>query len=159
MNIRSYVEIGCRYGGTFIIVVEYLRRFGDLQVATALDVGRAEIMASYAQRTVGINYRLANSRDPDTISYLGSRTWDLAFIDGDHSYEGCSADFQTMKDCARVIALHDIASSARPDVAALWREIRRFVPSSRVFEAVYQYRDVRERTGRTFLGRGLIDFS
>ena len=158
-NIRSYVEIGCRFGGTFIIVVEYLRRFGDLKMATAFDIGGAEIMASYAKRTIGIDYRIANSRDPDTISYLGSRTWDLAFIDGDHSYEGCSTDFQTMKDCARLIALHDIASSACPDVVAFWQEIRRLVPAPRIFEAIDQYRDVRERTGRTFLGIGLIDFS
>src|SRR5580658_8967061 len=31
-NLRSYVEIGCRFGGTFIIVVEYLRRFMDLHL-------------------------------------------------------------------------------------------------------------------------------
>jgi hypothetical protein len=37
-NLRSYVEIGCRFGGTFIICVEYLRRFSDLSFACALDV-------------------------------------------------------------------------------------------------------------------------
>jgi hypothetical protein len=29
-NIGTYVEIGTRFGGTFIIVVEYIRRFWDL---------------------------------------------------------------------------------------------------------------------------------
>jgi Methyltransferase domain len=158
-NIGSYVEIGCRFGGTFIIVVEYLRRFGDLRVAAALDIGRAEIMAAYAKRTLGIDYRIANSRDPDSVAYLGSQTWDLAFIDGDHSYEGCSADFEAVKNHARRIALHDIASSACPGVVGLWSEIRRFVPAHRVFEATDQYRDVRERTGRRFLGIGVVDFS
>jgi Methyltransferase domain len=158
-NLKSYVEIGCRFGGTFIIVVEYLRRFMDLHLATALDMHRAKIMDAYASRTVGIEYRVASSLDPEIVAYLGSHRWGLAFIDGDHTYEGCSSDFQAVRECAGIIGLHDIASSACPGVVQTWREIRRVVPTSRIFEAVDQYRDVRDRTQMTFLGIGLVDFS
>lgn len=158
-NIKSYVEIGCRFGGTFIIVVEYLRRFSDLYLAAALDIEHADIMAAYARRTVGIEYKIANSRDPEAISYLGSLPWDLAFIDGDHSYEGCCSDFHAVRQRAKIIGLHDIASSACPGVVRAWREIGNVVPTNRTFEAVDQYRDVRDRTKRTFLGIGLVDFS
>lgn len=158
-DVRSYLEIGCRFGGTFIIVVEYLRRFSDLRLATALDLGYADIMAGYAKRTLGIDYKVVNSRDPDVISYLGSYRWGLAFIDGDHSYEGCMNDYQAVRECARMIGLHDIASGACPGVVRAWAEIRQIVPSSRIFEATDQYRDVRERTNNTFLGIGVVDFS
>jgi hypothetical protein len=158
-NIRSYVEIGCRFGGTFIMVVEYLRRFSDLNVAVALDIERAVIMDGYARHTVGIDYKIASSRDPEIISWLGARKWDLAFIDGDHTYEGCSSDFQAVRECATIIGLHDIVSHACPGVVRTWQEIRRVVPSNRIFEAIDQYRDVRDRTNMTFLGIGLVDFS
>lgn len=158
-TIKSYVEIGCRHGGTFIIVVEYLRRFTDLHVAAALDIQRAGIMDAYARRTSGIDYRIADSREPESVAWLGSRQWGLAFIDGDHSYEGCSSDYQAVKHRAEIIGLHDITSAECPGVVQMWREIRHFVPSGRIFEAIDQYRDVRERTRQTFLGIGLVDFS
>jgi cephalosporin hydroxylase len=158
-NIKSYVEIGCRYGGTFIIVVEYLRRFSDLYLAVALDLEYADIMAAYAKRTIGIQYQIGNSHNPEAVSYLGSQRWDLAFIDGDHSYEGCANDYQAVREHAATIALHDIASSACPGVVRAWQEIRRIVPTNRVFEAIDQYHDVRDRTKQTFLGIGVVDFS
>jgi methyltransferase family protein len=158
-NIKSYVEIGCRFGGTFIIVVEYLRRFTDLYLATALDIEHTEIMANYAKCTAGIHYKIANSRDAEVVSYLGSLRWDLAFIDGDHSYEGCSGDFQAIRQSARMIGLHDIASSACPGVVSVWHEIRQVVPTNRIFEASDQYRNVHDRTQNTYLGIGLVDFT
>ena len=158
-NIQSYLEIGCRFGGTFIIVVEYLRRFMDLYQATALDMHRAVIMDGYANRTDGVEYKIGSSRDPEIISWLGSRRWGLAFIDGDHTYEGCSSDFQAVRERSTIVGLHDIASSACPGVVQTWREIRHIVPANRIFEATGQYRDVRERTQMTFLGIGLVDFS
>ncbi len=157
-GVRSYVEIGCRYGGTFIIVVEYLRRFSDLYLAVAMDVERAAIMSAYAASTIGVDYTIADSRRPETVAYLGSLAWDLAFIDGDHSYEGCCSDFEAVKERSTLVGLHDIASSACPGVVRAWQEIRRVMPASRRFEAVDQYRDVRDRTQKTFLGIGVVDF-
>ena len=158
-DIGSYIEIGCRFGGTFIIIVEYLRRFMDLNRAPAVDIEQTSIMSAYQKCTVGVEYKIANSRDPAIISYLGSAQWDLAFIDGDHSYEGCLSDYLSLKDNSKILALHDIASDACPGVVRVWEEIRRVVPLKRVFEATDQYRDVKERTDKTFLGIGLIDFS
>jgi len=158
-NIKSYVEIGCRFGGTFIVVVEYLRRFADLHLAVAIDIAHSDIMVAYAKRTDGVKYKIESSRDPEVVAYLGSRRWDLAFIDGDHSYEGCSSDYEAVKERAAIIGLHDIASSACPGVVRAWTEIRRVAPTSRIFEAIDQYQDVRDRTEKTFLGIGTVEFS
>ena len=157
-NIRSYVEIGCRFGGTFIIVVEYIRRFSDLHFAVAMDIEQTAIMTEYATQTTGVNYLIANSASPQAVSYLGANQWDLAFIDGDHSYEACVNDYQSVKNSAKLIGLHDIVSSACPGVARAWGEIRKVVPRARLAEIVDQYRDVQERTGKNFLGIGLVDF-
>jgi hypothetical protein len=159
MKIRSYVEIGCRFGGTFIILVEYLRRFMDLEMAVAIDIVRSDIMTEYAGRTVGVTYKIASSRDAETVSYLGSNRWDFAFIDGDHSYEGCVADFNSVRQTTKIIGFHDISSVACPGVVRAWQEIKNVVPRNRLFEAVDQYNDVRERTNNTYLGIGLVNFT
>lgn len=157
-DIRSYLEIGCRFGGTFIIVVEYLRRFADLRRAVALDIEPTGIMAAYAAATEGVEYQIADSTSPEMVARLGAADWDLAFIDGDHSYEGCRRDYETVRQRARLVALHDIASAACPGVFRTWQEIRRVMPARRTFEAIEQYREVFARQRATYLGIGVVDF-
>src|SRR5580658_7495728 len=60
-QIRSYLEIGCRHGGTFIITVEYLKRFNHLQVACAMDIEESEIMQEYKRKEPTIAYALMSS--------------------------------------------------------------------------------------------------
>lgn len=158
-DVRSYVEIGCRFGGTFIIVVEFLRRFSDLHRACAMDITSTGIMKDYARVTSGVEYRIANSLEPEARSFLGSTQWDLAFVDGDHRYEGCWADFLSVRQRSKMIALHDIVSDACPGVQQVWGDIKKIVPSNRLFEATDQYREVKARTGSSYLGIGVVDFS
>lgn len=158
-DIRSYVEIGCRHGGTFIIVVEYLRRFSDLYRAAALDLTQAIIMESYARQTSGVEYRIGDSQTPEVKAWLDSVPWDLAFVDGDHSHEGCASDYDAVKRRSKLVALHDIASSECAGVVHTWAGIKRVMPEARLFEAVDQYREVRDRTGAPWLGIGVVDFS
>jgi hypothetical protein len=158
-KIKSYVEIGVRHGGTFIVVLEYLRRFSDVYTAYGFDIERADIMDAYARQTVGVTYLIASSTAPEWRSYLSSYAWDLAFIDGDHSYEGCWSDFQSLRQKAKRIALHDIVSSACPGVVQAWSQITSVVPGARLFEAVDQYRQVLTRQNAAYLGIGVVDFS
>lgn len=158
-DIRSYIEIGCRFGGTFIIVVEYIRRFSDLYRVCAIDIEKTDIMEKYVSQTSGAEYKIGNSLAPEFQAFLGSIKWDLAFIDGDHSYPGCSTDFESVRQRSKLIALHDIASDACPGVRQMWNEIKRIVPASRVWEANNQYRDVFKRMNSTYLGIGVVDFS
>jgi hypothetical protein len=158
-DIRSYVEIGVRFGGTFIIIVEYMRRFCDLYRACALDMEPTSIMETYARQTAGVEYKIGNSLEPELRAFLGSAAWDLALIDGNHSYEGCSTDFKSIRHRSKLIALHDISSGVCPGVRRMWEEIKNIVPASRLFEATDQYKEVRERTNATYLGIGVVDFS
>ena len=37
-NIQSYMEIGCRWGGTFILTFEYLKFFNKMRLGAAVDI-------------------------------------------------------------------------------------------------------------------------
>src|SRR5580704_9247269 len=145
-QIRTYLEIGCRHGGTFIITVEYLKRFNNLQVACAMDIEDSEIMREYKRKEPGIVYALISSLSNDGRRLIQQMRWDLALIDGDHTYEACAADYDSVRDHARLIALHDIVSDVCPGVRQLWQELKRAVPVLRREEFVDQYENVVTRT-------------
>jgi hypothetical protein len=63
---------------------------------------------------------VGDSRDPQVkaalLSKLSGRGIDLLFIDGDHTLEGVSADYQIFGPLARhIIAIHDIATDWIPE--------------------------------------------
>ena len=37
-KIQSYIEIGCRWGGTFVLTNEYLKLFNDMKKSVAVDI-------------------------------------------------------------------------------------------------------------------------
>lgn len=37
-NINSYIEIGCRWGGTFVFTNEYLKMFNNINKSVAVDI-------------------------------------------------------------------------------------------------------------------------
>lgn len=158
LGIRSYVEIGCRHGGTFIITVEYLRRFGDLSQVAAIDIMRSPIVEAYAEFQA-FDYLVASSRSPEALQFLAQVPWDLALIDGDHSMEGCWHDYCAVRNTTRRIALHDIASDVCGGVVQVWKLIEAVVPGHRLLTQQQQYDEVRARTGRSYLGIGVVDSS
>lgn len=158
LGIETYAEIGCRHGGTFIITVEYLKRFGPLRKAAAIDLMASPILYEYA-KTQPFDYIIASSRSAAVLQYLGQPGWDLVLVDGDHSLEGCVADYSAVRNSAKRVALHDIASDACPGVPAFWDVLKGVMPAHKLFEQVQQYDEVRTRTGRRYLGLGIVDLS
>lgn len=53
----------------------------------------------------------------------GSPQFDLVFIDGDHSYEGCLTDILAWRNKARVIGGHDYGKASFPGVVKAVREV------------------------------------
>ena len=157
-RIESYLEIGVRRGGTFIITVEYLRRFHTLQHAAALDLEEQPIMRAYADATPGCTYVIGDSKGVEPKAFMRSRRWDLALIDGDHSAAGFWNDYDALRDHARILALHDVASDLFPHLKQVQSALSRLLPSDRVFTALQQYEDVKARAGRAYLGLMAVDF-
>lgn len=155
-QIESYLEIGVRHGGSFIVTVEYLRRFNPGLHAVGVDIHRCSPLKVYRTLNPNITFMRTDSRSEDfkkRLATLGAI--DLAFIDGDHSEEVCWSDFLTVKKHARMVAFHDIHNIDAPGVARVWSRVCREHPTEYWFhEFVEQYESL-SQTGKFFMGIGL----
>lgn len=125
-GIKKYLEIGVRWGGTFIAVSEFLRRVSPaFKVSIAvdpitpsplmkyyLDLGRAEYCQSFS--TAERFKTLFDKTQPDFV-----------FIDGDHTLQGVIHDFDICSESARIIAFHDVFSQGCVDTTLMWHFLKR----------------------------------
>ena len=129
-DTNTYVEVGSRWGGTFILTCEWLRRIGaPLQSAIAIDpIGETPMLQTYGAflSRCGIHYRFV--QDVSTSSAVhqlfDEQRPDFVFIDGDHSMKGALADHMLARRSARIIVHHDVASQACPETTALWTALK-----------------------------------
>jgi predicted O-methyltransferase YrrM len=149
MEVRSYLEIGVRHGGTFLITVEALRP----EVAIAVDIDRVPAL----ERRPGVELVQADSRSRRFRRLVERRgPFDLVLVDANHAYEAVRSDVETVLPHANVIALHDIVDQASPGVRRAWAELKRDHADTFAFhELTAQYDEVVERVGTTVLGLGV----
>lgn len=92
------------------------------------------------QRIVSVR---GNSRDPETVARVKSAIGgpvDFLFIDGDHTHDGVSGDFQLYGPLVRengLVAFHDIVDgpfSSVGDVPRFWRELKARLPGIELVE-------------------------
>lgn len=132
---RSYLEIGCRYGECLRLVANAMEEGGRM---VAVDLPNdpwspnhhVEIAQARSDALVQCRARhdatiyLGDSQDPGIISAVRRCSpFDLAFIDGDHTYAGVRADWIAYGPMAEVVAFHDI-NNAEWGVQRLWRELK-----------------------------------
>ena len=156
-RISSYLEIGVRHGGTFIITAEYLRRFHPLERAYGVDILNSPSVLRYRRFNPKTDFLNLDSRSSRFADFLNRQPpFDLVFIDGDHSEAACRNDFLRVKDHANIVALHDIASDICPGVCKVWNEVKtQHGNEYRFFEFRDQYASVLTRTGKSYLGIGI----
>jgi cephalosporin hydroxylase len=158
-DTQTYVEIGLRWGGTFIVTCEWLRRIGaPLQSAIAIDpIGETPMINSYGQHLSRhhIDYQFIKdlSTSHAVKRLFKERHPDFVLIDGDHSMQGALADHILARESAKIIVHHDIASDACPDTTALWQALKNLEAATfTASEFTDQYPSV---TG-SFLGIGAL---
>ena len=155
--IRSYLEVGVRHGGTFVITTEYLNRFHTIERAVGVDIADSPSTAEYARNTPRARFARLNARSPRfrRLVRRGS-PWDLVLIDGDHREQAVRRDLESVIDAARIIAFHDIVTAVAPGVRKVWDEFKS-ASADRFdfFEFDRQYDEVVRRTGRTWQGLGV----
>lgn len=153
----SYLEIGVRHGGTFIITLEYLKKFTPVRNAVAIDLAYPPSIPDYKKINSAVSFYQMNSQLPVFGDLLmKEKHFDLVFIDGNHEEGACMNDFNKVKDYANMIALHDIASDACPGVKKIWFFIKtNFKNEYLFFEFTKQYESVTEKTRQSFFGIGL----
>lgn len=141
-GVRRYLEIGARHGDTFYAVMTALPE-GSFGVALDLPGalwGRANSQSSLTDAVHELRSRgyqasviFGDSRTDATRALARGRgPYDAVLIDGDHTLEGVTADWQNYGDLAPVIAFHDIVGEGQADrrhgrpvqVPALWAALR-----------------------------------
>lgn len=155
--IRTYLELGVRHGGTFVITVEYLSRFHTIESATAVDIDDVPALHEYLAQRPGVRFLKIDTSSPRFGRAIRDRSpYDLVLIDADHSYDACRNDVGSMLEHANILALHDIVDAACPGVREVWRELRAETVRERdFFEFTAQYDEIVERNGSPALGLGI----
>ena len=156
-EIETYLEVGCYLGGTFIVTVEYLSRFRPIRHAAAIDVEIQEPMRRYAALNPAVALMETPSVAPAAKEFVQRHHWDLALIDGDHSEEGCFADWQLVRDYATLVSLHDTHSDVCAPVGAVWERLKAVMPRRRIHEFHEQYVDLIKINGLRAMGIGVVD--
>lgn len=148
--VKSYLEIGTRWGGTFTIVDQILRRMNPALKSYAMDlIEEPPVLSAYSFET-DFTYIQGDSQRAESWQSLPD-TIDVIFIDGNHDYEAVRNDFNmAMKFCPHTVILHDTASDACPGVRLFWQDLRRIFTETAEFHS--QYASVKG----SFLGIGVI---
>lgn len=150
LNVRSYVEIGIRHGGSFVATAEYLERFHPLDYAIGVDIIPCPSMPSYELQNPKARFWCINTRTPEFAAGLDRLgPIDLVFIDSHHEEEQCRAELQLIAGHASMIAFHDIANILCPGVQRVWQELRRSASY-----ACFEYNDQYGTLG-PYMGIGL----
>jgi predicted O-methyltransferase YrrM len=141
-NVRSYLEIGSKHGGTFWKIATVLPP-GSRVVSVDLPHGDGSFKESEPHLVACINELnrrgydahlfIGDSTDPDVIRDVAKLgPFDLCFIDANHTEPFVRSDWKHYGQMARIVAFHDIGWQKRPepskkmpiDVPHVWGEIK-----------------------------------
>lgn len=152
LEIDSYLEIGCRFGGTFIFNSEVLSKNNpEINIYACDIIPMSEIISEYSSYRK-LQYLNISSREDKFKNICLEIKPKFVFIDGDHSYEGVKNDFLIFENMleTKYIAFHDISSDVCPGVVKMWDEMKKD-KRFETFEFTEQYETVKGN----YLGIGL----
>ncbi len=141
-NVRSYLEVGSKFGGSFWRVANSLPK-GSRVVSIDLPQGDGSFKESKPAlalcveqlRSMGYDAHLLlrDSASAESVTFakrLGP--FDAVFIDGCHTLKGVTADWRNYGPMSRIVAFHDIGwvrpaesgKNAAIEVPKLWAELK-----------------------------------
>ena len=154
-KVSSYMEIGTRFGGTFLIHNELLRSTSkSFRRGVAVDImDEPPLMSAYRNCYPGsVFYWKTDTQGFSFDEHVKDEFFDLVFIDGDHSYDGVKSDASKTFKRSNIQVFHDITNDAVPGVGLFWRDFKLANSSTHDFvEFVDQY----ESVNGNFLGIGV----
>lgn len=141
-NVRSYLEIGSKFGGSLWRIGSALP-LGSLIVSIDLPNGTGEWEFSQASLSNCVMYLnekgqsakaiFGDSTDHNVIrSAMKLAPFDMVYIDGDHRLDGLKKDWENYGPLGKMVAFHDIAWKNEPkdrgyvmDVPPFWNKLKR----------------------------------
>jgi hypothetical protein len=157
-HYSSYLEIGCRWGGTFIVVCEVLHRINpNFKLAIAADlVEKTPFIERYTEIAhdsgFEILYFKGSSTSEEFHRLIEERCPEISFIDGDHRLEGALKDHMLVRKISKVIIHHDVLSDSCQDTTFLWDCLKKLETNRKSVEFTEQYSSVKNK----YLGIGVL---
>ena len=157
-NFSSYLEIGCRWGGTFIVICEVLRRVNsNFRFAIAADlIEPTPFIKRYFEivrkKSFEVVYFQGSSTSKKFAELVIEKKPDITFIDGDHTCLGALKDHMLVRNLSKIIVHHDISSDSCPETTFLWKSLKELEINRTSVEFVDQYETVKGK----FLGIGIL---
>lgn len=144
-KVNSFLEVGVFQGGNFLFCSEFLRRFNPEIQCLGVDP------SAYLNPEIKeiIDKEIFVSFKSMTSDRLEGRSFDLVFLDGDHTAAGVRKDWENVGKHAKICMLHDIQGAICPDVVAFWKALKGDHPNSTIKEFLAY-------TGKPTQGIGLI---
>lgn len=153
-KINSYLEIGCRWGGTFILTNEYLKKFNNIKKSIAIGLLDSPVK-NYCSTNKEAKFIKINSKSKEFENYVKLNFFDLVLIDGDHSYKAVKKDYELIKENSKIIVFHDVVNNNSPGTVKFWNEIKKD-KNYYFYEFIDQYKEVYAREKKKYLGLGVI---
>jgi predicted O-methyltransferase YrrM len=131
IELRSYhieriLDVGTASGWTISIIASYLARFNKNVEVITVDLKDRFDAYPLIKPRLPVQFIVGK-----TAKDFYGRTFDLAFVDGDHSYEGCRSDYATLAPTCGIVALHNIQdrfvaadSTNNGGVPRFWKELK-----------------------------------
>ena len=144
-NCASYLEIGSRWGGTYIVTCEILRRVSPkFKCAIAADLIRKtpfiERYENIAKDSgIEIVYFMGSSTSDEFINLVNELRPDISLVDGDHRITGALKDHMLVRQFSKIIVHHDICSDTCPESTLLWNSLKQLESEMNHIEFVEQY--------------------
>ncbi len=151
-KVASFIEIGTSKGWTGSFMAAYLRRFNPELRSVTVDPVPQFYLYPRVRRILDLEYARGKTSDD-----FKGQTFDLAFIDGDHSLKWVRKDYENVGRSAKIAMFHDInddfvasKSGNEGGVKRFWNDLKLAESANAEFREFTDHSD-----GGHFMGIGL----
>ena len=149
-KIDRFIEIGTSKGWTGSFITAYLKRFNPSLRAVTVDPVPQFALFNRVRMVLPLDYAAGKT----SVDFKG-QTFDLAFIDGDHSHPWLLKDYENVGRAAKIAMFHDINDDFVASKPGNEGGVRRFWQELKQSETADFYEFTDHSDGASFMGIGL----